>query len=80
MMDDLNFKIKTIISGVMTLIFKILLITLALGQNSLAAKSQSTSFEDWHFYTDDNKGKKICYTYSLPKKSEGNYRKRNKFY
>jgi hypothetical protein len=80
MMDDLSFKIKIIINGIMKLIFKILLITLALGQNSLAEKSQNTSFEDWHFYIDDSKEKKICYVYSVPKKSDGNYRKRNKPY
>lgn len=37
-------------------------------------------FGEWHFYIDRSKENKICYIYSKPIKSEGNYRKRNKPY
>lgn len=39
-----------------------------------------TEFRDWYFYIDITRNKKICYIYSSPQKSEGNYRKREEPY
>jgi len=41
---------------------------------------EKISFGNWSFYIDRSKENKICYIYSKPINSEGNYRKRNEAY
>lgn len=62
-------------------IFLLFLLTIisATPVNSSAQQLQK-SYQDWNVFTLSNKGEKMCYIASVPKKKAGNYKKRGEPY
>lgn len=52
----------------------------ALGANTASAQQFNSTHGDWNVYTIMQKGKKVCYMASSPKKKKGNYTKRGEPY
>lgn len=61
-------------------IITILLLFTELAFSAIDQKNSPKHFGQWYLYNDFSANKKICYIYSIPKKSDGNYRKREKAY
>jgi hypothetical protein len=56
------------------------LATLAIASAAMAAPRTLGQFRDWAAYVSDDGGARVCYLYSEPKKSEGDYTRRGETY
>lgn len=65
---------------IIKLIIIIFIMSLAFNKTAIADDDSSESFKNWHFYVDEKEDSKICYIYSVPQDSQGNYRERNNPY
>ena len=61
-------------------IFFIIILLIFSNQSLALEDEENIIFGDWEFYIDRSKKNKICYIYSKPIKTEGNYRERNRPY